>query len=488
MKRIKAIIRRKSKFPVVLPQREHSVDNRQIERGVIDIMYRLKKNGYRAYLVGGCVRDILLGMPPKDFDIVTDAHPRQIKRLFARCFLIGSRFRLAHVYITADRFIEVATFRAAVDPAEVPDGVKKNYNTFGSIEEDAFRRDFTINSLYYNYADSTIMDYTGGLSDIKKRILRSIGDPAVRFREDPVRIIRAARFCARFGFRLSRQDYKDAVANASRVSEANANRLLEELYKILRCGASAASFKYLDRFGVLPHWIPELERARYNHKLIARLEALDRRRLAGRDIPSSVLITLLFYDMFGSLNDKPDTLRGTHESFVEARSLFHPVASRLRLPRKETDRVLNIVTRQKSFVQSDERKRNPRFEKKFVRNEHFGDALLFFEILAESTGGCQDDIKYWKTLAAEGPDAPAAQARKTEPGNEANRTRRPAHNRPKKQHARPSVTGTDSVAVKYTDSETATEDKPAVKKPRRRRRKKPVAKNTVETITAEQDS
>lgn len=474
---IKAIIRRKSKFPVVLPQREHSVDNRQIERGVIDIMYRLKKNGYKAYLVGGCVRDILLGMPPKDFDIVTDAHPKQIKRLFARCFLIGSRFRLAHVYITADRFIEVATFRAAIDPAEVPDGVKKNYNTFGSIEEDAFRRDFTINSLYYNYADSTIMDYTGGLADIKKRILRSIGDPAVRFREDPVRIIRAARFCARFGFRLSRRDYKDAVVNAFRVSGANANRLLEELYKILRCGASAASFKYLDRFGVLPHWIPELERARYNHKLMARLEALDRRRLAGQDIPASVLITLLFYDMFDGLNDKPDTLPGTHESFAEARSLFRPVAMRLRLSRKETDRVLNIVTRQKSFVQSDERKRNPRFEKKFVRNEHFGDALLFFEILAESTGGYEEEIKYWKTLAAEPTGGQSVSNRPvSEPGKKDQASGRPGQ----KPSEKTALSG-------GSDPAETSANKPAVPKPRRRRRKKSVTKNTVETMAAEQN-
>lgn len=482
MKRIKSLITRKSKFPVVLPQREHPIDNKQIERGVIDIMYRLKKNGYRAYLVGGCVRDILLGMPPKDFDIVTDAHPRQIKRLFARCFLIGSRFRLAHVYITADRFIEVATFRAAVDPAETDDGSKKNYNTFGTIEEDAFRRDFTINSLYYNYADSTIMDYTGGLADIKKKILRSIGDPAVRFREDPVRIIRAARFCARFGFRLSRNDYRDAVANASHVSEANANRLLEELYKILRCGASAASFKYLDRFGVLPHWIPEVDRARHNHKLIARLEALDKRRLAGAEIPASVLITLLFYDLFSGLNDKTGTERGSHESFIAARNLFHPIALRLRLPRKETDRVLNIVTRQKSFVQSDERKRNPRFEKKFVRNEHFGDALLFFEILAESSGGSQEDIKYWKTLASEGPESPASQVRKTDARPEGERGRRPAHKRPKK------VPANSQEKAAGSEPAAGSDDKTAVKKPKRRRRKKPAAGKTADSPSAAQES
>ena len=266
------------KYPVIVPSGTHPMERRLIERGVLDILFRLRKNGYQSYLVGGCVRDILLGMTPKDFDIVTDAHPRQIKRLFSRCYLIGKRFRLAHVYISADRFIEVATFRAAAVSMVSHGKAFQNNNVFGTIEEDVMRRDFTINALYYNSADSSIVDYTGGLADINRKILRSIGEPAERFKEDPVRIIRAARFSARFGFRLSKKDYSAAVAGADLIKDANANRLLEELYKILRCGASAGSIVKLHRFGVLKYWLPELDEKGVGVHIRERLGVIDRDR------------------------------------------------------------------------------------------------------------------------------------------------------------------------------------------------------------------
>jgi poly(A) polymerase len=160
----------KKKYPVIFPAGTHGMSNEFVDREVLGIMDHLRRKGFEAYLVGGSIRDILLGKRVKDFDIVTDAHPRQIKRLFKRCFLIGKRFRLAHVYVGKDRFIEVATFRALVDPGEIKDTGKKyaENNVFGTIEEDALRRDFTINALYYNSADSSIEDYTGGMDDIKK--------------------------------------------------------------------------------------------------------------------------------------------------------------------------------------------------------------------------------------------------------------------------------------------------------------------------------
>jgi poly(A) polymerase len=191
----------KKKQITIVPQNKHAMSRNLIERSVLDIMGRLRRSGFQVYLVGGCVRDILLGKKPKDFDIVTNARPQQIKRLFRRCFLIGRRFRLAHVYISHDRFVEVATFRAAVDPEQAAgEGRFAANNVYGTIEEDALRRDFTVNGLYYNSADGSIVDYGGGLDDLKKKTIRSVGDPMVRYREDPVRIIRAARFCAQIGF------------------------------------------------------------------------------------------------------------------------------------------------------------------------------------------------------------------------------------------------------------------------------------------------
>lgn len=401
MKFIPSFLRIKTgrKYPVIVNSGNHPMERRLIERGVLDILFRLRKNGYESYLVGGCVRDILLGMTPKDFDIVTDAHPRQIKRLFNRCYLIGKRFRLAHVYITSDRFIEVATFRAEAVPVVSQGREFQNNNVFGTIEEDVMRRDFTINALYYNSADSSIVDYTGGLADIKKKIIRSIGEPSVRFREDPVRIIRAARFSARFGFRLSKKDYSAAVAGAELIKEANVNRLLEELYKILKCGASSGSIVKLHRFGVLKYWLPELDDRGVSIDLRERLATVDRRRLGGEEIPSGVLIALLFYDLFSGFEGEGESSNAPHEAFVKAREIFGPVAARLHLPRKESDRVCNIVSRRSYFLDANERRRNSSFENRFIRNEHFSDSLLFYSILSEVKGGYSEKVRHWQRLA-----------------------------------------------------------------------------------------
>ncbi|HOP64640.1 MAG TPA: polynucleotide adenylyltransferase PcnB [Spirochaetota bacterium] len=387
------------KYPVIVPSGTHPMQRRLVERGVLDILFRLKRNGYESYLVGGCVRDILLGMTPKDFDIVTDAHPRQIKRLFSRCYLIGKRFRLAHVYISADRFIEVATFRAASVPVVSKGKTIQNNNVFGTIEEDVMRRDFTINALYYNSADSSIVDYTGGLADINKKIIRSIGDPAERFVEDPVRMIRAARFSARFGFRLSKKDYRAAVEGAGLILNANANRLLEELYKILRCGASSGSIVMLHRLGVLKYWLPELDENGVSHELRERLAEVDRRKLAGEEITTGVLITVLFYDLFTDLTADSGERTGSHEFFLKAREVFTSVATRLHLPRKESDRVCNIISRRLYFSDMAEGKKNSSFENRFVRNEHFNDTLDFYSILSEVTEGYSGKVGYWKKAA-----------------------------------------------------------------------------------------
>jgi poly(A) polymerase len=194
-------------LPVVVPRAGHAISRRQIEPDALKVLYRLHQNNFTAYLVGGSVRDLLLGRRPKDFDVGTDAHPYQVKRLFKNCWIIGRRFRLAHVRF-GTKTIEVATFRRQLSAAELAapdepgggivvdelgdvDRMVHRDNTFGTPEEDAFRRDFTINALFYDIADFSIIDYTGGLEDLKARVVRSIGDPVERFQEDPVRMIRA---------------------------------------------------------------------------------------------------------------------------------------------------------------------------------------------------------------------------------------------------------------------------------------------------------
>jgi len=205
-------------LPVVVPRAGHAISRRQIDPDALKVLYRLHQNNFTAYLVGGSVRDLLLGRRPKDFDVGTDAHPYQVKRLFKNCWIIGRRFRLAHVRF-GTKTIEVATFRRQLSAAELAapdepgggivvdelgdvDRMVHRDNTFGTPEEDAFRRDFTINALFYDIADFSIIDYTGGLEDLEARVVRSIGDPVERFQEDPVRMIRAVSMASRLDFSI----------------------------------------------------------------------------------------------------------------------------------------------------------------------------------------------------------------------------------------------------------------------------------------------
>src|SRR5690606_21078901 len=190
--------------PRIIPRAEHCVSRKQISASALRVLYRLREGGFSAHLVGGAVRDLLLGGAPKDFDVATDATPEEVKHLFRNCRLIGRRFRLAHV-VFGREIIEVATFRANVDDGsgdrQVHDGGRLlRDNVYGTIEDDAVRRDFTANALYYDIADFSVRDYVGGFEDVANRVLRLIGDPETRYREDPVRMLRAIRLAAKLGF------------------------------------------------------------------------------------------------------------------------------------------------------------------------------------------------------------------------------------------------------------------------------------------------
>src|SRR5229473_7519722 len=238
--------------PTVVARSEHSISRRDIDPDALKVLYRLHEHGYTAYLVGGSVRDLLLGRRPKDFDIGTSAHPHQVKRLFRNCWIIGRRFRLAHVKF-GNKVIEVATFRRQLAPGEeiVAEGVPApdpttpegqhlihHDNTFGTPEEDAFRRDFTINALAYDISTFSVIDYVGGLEDLRAGIVRSIGDPDVRLNEDPVRMLRAIAIAARLDFTIE-PTLLDAIrTHRHEISKSSMARLLEEYYKILRAGSS----------------------------------------------------------------------------------------------------------------------------------------------------------------------------------------------------------------------------------------------------------
>src|SRR5689334_14788369 len=222
--------------PRIVPRSEHTLSRKDIDPDALKVLYRLHQFEHTAYLVGGGVRDLLLARRPKDFDIGTSAHPYQIKRLFRNCWIIGRRFRLAHVRF-GPKVVEVATFRRQLQPGEevVQDGVPApdpatpegahlihHDNTFGTPEEDAFRRDFTINALFYDIATFSVIDYVNGLDDLRAGIVRSIGDPEVRFKEDPVRMIRAIALAARLQFEIDPVLLESIRAHRHEIAKASA--------------------------------------------------------------------------------------------------------------------------------------------------------------------------------------------------------------------------------------------------------------------------
>src|SRR3954468_14735443 len=266
--------------PVIVPRAEHPISRSQVDADALKVLYRLHQNGYIAYLVGGSVRDLLLGRHPKDFDIGTSAHPYQVKRLFRNCWIIGRRFRLAHVRF-GPKTIEVATFRRLVSAAELADAEAAEEadvpaegvplegddrdrlihrdNTFGTPEEDAFRRDFTINALFYDIGTFSIIDYVGGLHDLEDRLIRSIGEPGVRFLEDPVRMLRAVVFAARLDFWIDDPILEAIEIHRHEIARAAPARLMEEYFKILRSGFSEKSFAMLKETKLLRAITPELD-------------------------------------------------------------------------------------------------------------------------------------------------------------------------------------------------------------------------------------
>jgi poly(A) polymerase len=277
------------------------------------VLYRLKEAGFEAYLVGGGVRDLLLGREPKDFDVATDARPEQVRQLFRNCRLIGRRFRLAHVHFGPE-IIEVATFRAlnageaegeaeATGDWETVDGRIVRDNVYGTFEEDAFRRDFTINALYYDIRDFSVVDFSSGLEDLRAGVIRLIGDPDVRLREDPVRMLRAVRFAAKLGLRIDPEIEVRLPRMAPLLADIPSARLYEEVLKLFHGGFGVQAFELLrhyDLFGYLFAGTEQClaeEQAGFPRMLIVRaLESTDARVLEGKPVTPAFLLAALLWE------------------------------------------------------------------------------------------------------------------------------------------------------------------------------------------------
>lgn len=315
----------------IIARPDHNVSRSSISRNALKVLYRLRDAGFQSFLVGGGVRDLLLGREPKDFDIATDAHPEQVRGLFRNCRLIGRRFRLAHVFFGLE-VVEVATFRAAAADEEDEEGEEGDAtrlmsdsgriirdNVYGSIDEDAWRRDFTANALYYNIADFSIWDYVGGVEDVRAGVLRTIGDPATRFREDPVRMLRAVRFVAKLGFRMHADTERAVDELAPLVAEVSSARLLDEVLKLLFSGHAVQSFELLRRHHLFGCLFPVTELAlddpakpEFRYMVTHALEDTDARVAEARTVTPIYLFAVFLWD---AIQERAATLtgEGVHE-------------------------------------------------------------------------------------------------------------------------------------------------------------------------------
>ncbi|BAU48682.1 poly(A) polymerase [Sulfurifustis variabilis] len=247
--------------PFIIPRAEHPISRALISENALKVLNRLKEAGYASLLVGGCVRDLMLGREPKDFDVVTDARPEEIRKLFGNARLIGRRFRLAHVRFGRE-IVEVATFRAAPPPGlEGESAETHDHNVFGTREEDARRRDFTVNALYYDIRDFSVIDYVGGVADLKKGVLRMIGDPVTRYREDPVRMLRAIRFAAKLGFRLEDRTGAPIRDLGPLLLNVPPARMFEEVLKLFQGGYAVETYELMRTHGLFGFLFPLTERS-----------------------------------------------------------------------------------------------------------------------------------------------------------------------------------------------------------------------------------
>ncbi len=293
-------------------------------------MYRLKDAGYDAFLVGGGVRDMLLGREPKDFDIATNARPEEVKKLFRNCLLIGRRFRLAHVRYQGE-IIEVATFRAQGDGASDEEARAENGrilrdNVYGTLEEDAWRRDFTVNALYYNIQDFSVVDYVGGMADLQSGMLRLIGDPRQRYHEDPVRMLRAVRFAAKLGFRIHPESEAPIFELAQLLEDIPPARLFDEILKLFLGGNAVQSFELLRHYGLFSYLFPQTEACLGREKegfpltlLTHALQNTDARISEGKPVtPAFLFAALLWEPLRQTLSEREGAGRAEIQALQEA--------------------------------------------------------------------------------------------------------------------------------------------------------------------------
>jgi poly(A) polymerase len=416
--------------PDFAPAHDPEIAVDRLDADALRTVARLRHMGHEAYFVGGCVRDLLLDRKPKDFDLATGAHPGEVRAVFRNCRLIGRRFRLAHVYFRGGKVLEVATFRK--NPTELTEELPEDGdllitrdNVFGTAEEDAVRRDFTVNGLFYDPATGEVIDYVGGREDLEAHRIATIGDPEIRMREDPVRALRAIRFAARLGFTIAPDTFEAMRRHAGELARCAPARILEEIFKILRCAGAARAFELMRAANALPFVLPSLATALDRSDDVGRraffqhLAALDRLVRDGVEVSEAVLLGALIMHVRGGERGAPPGGDGAEPAGPggdEANRLLELLVQTSRLPRKIAERTRLALQAQR--VLREPAKKRRRRGRGLSGQPHFVDALQLLEITVGATGQGRDLLERWQGEGGGEPEPAERHRPVTAPGGE----------------------------------------------------------------------
>jgi len=383
--------------PIVILRNNHPISRKDIDEEALKVLYRLHRHGFLSYLVGGSVRDLLLGKIPKDFDVATDAHPHEINGLFKNSRIVGRRFRLVHIFFKGGKIIEVSTFRSRseFEEVETEEGEIIRKESFGTPAEDAFRRDITINGLFYNIADFSIIDYVDGMNDLEQKVIRTIGDSDERFEQDPVRMIRVIRHAARTGFPIEDQTFQAILRHRKEIRRCSPSRLRDEFLRELKEGVAKSSLQLMLQTGLLFSLFPDLERALGNQSLsgkktqqffLSLFDLVDQLTKTGRPVSESILLALFLTPFLRSVT--PD------HPFLGKREKYHYMTQTIRwsvnqiltpfsFPRRSKEMACQILMAQSMIKKEIQRGIIP---KRLRMKKYFKEAVLLYGVEAKAKG------------------------------------------------------------------------------------------------------
>jgi poly(A) polymerase len=405
--------------PLRVPRDQHPISRSNISPGTLKVLYTLKDAGHEAYMVGGGVRDLLAGIEPKDFDIATSAHPEEVRRLFRSCRLVGRRFLIAHVRM-GDEILEVTTFRGPITESHERDETGRilSDNVYGTLEQDAFRRDFTVNALYYDIRDFSIVDFAGGVEDLKQRTLRLIGDPELRYREDPVRMLRAVRIANKLGFALAPETSEPIHRLAALLREIPPARLFDEVLKLFLSREAVSNLQGLRAYGLFSHLLPltdeALDAGEPSVEALIR-KALDNtaaRIVADQPVTPAFLYAAMLWPAYAKRLEQLERKQGHAPPVAQSQAAEEVIAHqqlRIAIPKRFSVPMREIWALQPRF----ENRRGARV-KRLLTHPRFRAAYDFLVLRGQAGEPGVAELAQWWTKAQSGSFPPVEEAHERE--------------------------------------------------------------------------